>query len=56
MSDINIKDIPEGAVVLQGTALSADFEENTFTFEIDGSFEVSAGEYMIVQTKIGNNE
>jgi len=31
-----------------GQAATADFEENTYTFEMDGEFEVRAGKYAIV--------
>lgn len=31
-----------------GTAITADFEENTWTFEMDKNFKVTAGEFAIV--------
>ena len=31
-----------------GTAVTADFEENTWTFEMDKNFKVTAGEFAIL--------
>lgn len=31
-----------------GTAITADFEEKTWTFEMDENFKVTAGEFAIV--------
>ena len=31
-----------------GTAVTADFEENTWTFEMDKNFKVTAGKFAIV--------
>ena len=35
--------------VFIGTSYSCDFEENTWTFSLEGNLQVSAGEYAILR-------
>lgn len=37
-----------------GKALTADFEENTFTFEMESDFKVIAGKYAIIPIDLYN--
>jgi len=35
-----------------GESLTCDFEENTWTFEMEDNFEVTAGEFMIIPKEL----
>lgn len=38
-----------------GTTLKADFEENTWTFEMKGDFQIKSGEFVIIEKDLFDN-
>lgn len=38
-----------------GTTLTADFQENTWTFEMKGYFQIKSGEFVIIEKDLFDN-